>query len=131
MSSLLEYSFNLICDSLQSNLKEKISYRDLNGKGITRAKNYIQKITDFNLSSLSNWDYIILIRDIRNCISHSLGVVEKENLKNKINNSSGIELRDDAILEYFIIEPEFIENSLDKITDYFKDLADYFKDKDL
>jgi len=117
--SLVEYSFNLICNSLQSKLNEKISFQDIYGKGIARAKNYIHKLVGFNLSSVTNWNHIILIRDIRNSVSHSLGVVEKENLKQKINKSSDIKLCDDAVLEYFIIESKFIEDSLERVSVFF------------
>ena len=78
-------------------------------------KNYLSKVCviDFPKSSI-NWNEIKKLNRIRNCIVHSDGEIEssfgKEKLKNIINSTSGLQLRDENEI---IVEKEYIERMID------------------
>lgn len=69
--------------------KEKsfhIDVNDLRGDGIERARNYLNKITGFDLSKTKSWYEIKHIQSIRNCIVHGGGDLTKckEEIKKEI-----------------------------------------------
>jgi len=118
--TLLEVSINQLCDHLKKYEKLPISYRELRGDGIQRAKNYLCKmcaITEpFNRKE---WADIQTLNLLRNCIVHADGNIEQtkspDKLKNRIkvtNHISGnSELHIDKEYLLFIINSsiEFLE----------------------
>ncbi|MFK3812379.1 hypothetical protein [Bacillus halotolerans] len=78
-----ESYLNNVCDSQKKQLYLNLSYKDMKGQGIERAKLYLCKacglITD--AFSSNEWKTIRDYNTLRNAFVHNNGIVDKSNLK--------------------------------------------------
>ncbi|HDY85312.1 MAG TPA: hypothetical protein ENI26_07970 [Methylophaga aminisulfidivorans] len=74
--NFLEHQMNTLCEKLAVSIDSKIELRDLNGKGVERAKLYLTKMVgiDFNKVEME-WSHIQDINKVRNCIVHNGGKI--------------------------------------------------------
>ncbi len=74
------------------NSDTKIKLKDLNGRGITRAKTYLVKVlgSNFPFGTSTEWKEIQGYRELRNCIVHSNGEVAGTKLENYIEKHDGL-----------------------------------------
>jgi hypothetical protein len=89
--SIFEDFMNQLCRSIEVHLGIKISFTDLCGTGIERAKKYLSKLSPISLPvSGKEWELIKEAQAIRNVIAHAAGHIdEKAHSKQlKIINSS-------------------------------------------
>lgn len=122
--SFLENSMYILCHHLYSIYKYPVKVDDLKGDGIVRAKEYLEKLASVDFSELNKeWSNLIALNKIRNCIVHSEGDIESskniDKLKNIINNSSSLSLKNDR---YIKIEKEFINFCIDQVESFLKGL---------
>lgn len=71
--SVFENDLNRLCQHLEHKLNLKLKVSDLSGKGIDRAKLYLTKVANLDLSALSShqfWNEIKHIQQVRNAIVH-------------------------------------------------------------
>jgi len=133
--SYIEDGLNIICnaeysDKARLHKKENmppflIRYKDMKGKGIKRAKLYLEKVIGLNLHSNKNpWSEIDTLRKIRNTIVHSDGTaseeIEKDGNIEKHIKAGRIEITDHGKLK---VNPSYTEYILLKVQQFIKDIG--------
>ncbi|MEA1972591.1 MAG: hypothetical protein U9N34_04765 [Candidatus Cloacimonadota bacterium] len=129
--SYIEDGMNILCnaeysDKVRYQKKEgldefKVKYTDMQGKGIKRAKLYLEKIIGRNLNSDKQpWSEIETLRKIRNTIVHSDGDA-RDSLKNDGNftrhlNAGRLKLNDH---DKIIIESGYLDYILINAREFF------------
>lgn len=78
--SFLEDKLNEICEISSIKSKLKIKLKDMKGRGIHRAKLFMEKICDLALPDEKLWKELEGIGLIRNCLVHSDGETNNEQL---------------------------------------------------
>ena len=112
--SLVEVSLNDLCRYLCNSNKMALTINDLRDDGIQRAKLYLTKVcmVDFPASS-HEWDEIIKLNFIRNCIIHTQGnvgnVKSPGKIINIVDNTPSISIKDER---YLMIERSYVEVSI-------------------
>ena len=132
--SYIEDGMNMLCnveysDKARYHKKEgleefKVKYTDMQGKGIDRAKLYMEKIIGCNLhSDKKPWSEINTLRKIRNAIVHDNGNADSK-LKNDVNfkqhiHDGRLKLENHGKIK---IEPSYLDYILDKVREYFTEI---------
>ena len=81
--SLFENELNTICKILGRNSNLELQLKDLNGKGIERAKLYLEKVVKINFPANSkSWGEITNFSRIRNFVVHNGGRLKEKGDKN-------------------------------------------------
>lgn len=112
--SLLEISLNDLCHYLRNSKKLALSFDELRGEGIERAKLYLTKVCllDFP-ESCKEWNEIQKLNKIRNCIVHAMGDIENakspQKLRNIIANTNGLGLENERFIR---IDSEYINTTI-------------------
>ncbi|MBC8460284.1 MAG: hypothetical protein H8D67_20050 [Deltaproteobacteria bacterium] len=134
--SNIESGLNRLCNVMfsdQSRLDEvqgkdpvKIRYVDMDGKGINRAKLYLEKVFNVNLhAGDQQWAEIDALKKIRNIIVHDDGWASNEMAKNsniktcRKNGFLEIEEKRDGTLGKLIVKPEYLTWILKHVRDFF------------
>ncbi len=111
--SLLEISLNDLCRYLCDSKKLSLSLEESSGDGIKRAKLYLAKVCLIDFPESNEWNEILKLNEIRNCIVHTQGDIEfaksPEKLRNIVANTRGIELENDRFIR---IDSEYINTAL-------------------
>lgn len=91
--SYLESFLNYLCECLYKLNDYSVKHTDLEGKGITRARLYLDKIVgvDFNKIN-SEWASIKNLNLIRNSIVHNSGKSDREKIDRIIKNEPDLSL---------------------------------------
>lgn len=105
--SAFEHELNKLCELMQKHENCKVSFKDLNGNGIVRAKDYLVKVVELNIdTSTQNWMEIKNIQKIRNKIVHSNGTFRETDQEiHYIENCDYLEMNNETelvILEGFL-----------------------------
>lgn len=97
--SFLENSMSVLCNYVQVRESYRLKLDDLKGRGIERARRYLEKVADINFDSLNDeWGKLKNLNRVRNCIVHADGHVDQsETLENIVTSTSGLSLKDDLI----------------------------------
>jgi hypothetical protein len=87
--SYLEHYVNNLCEIYKNNFDGiTLKLNEINGKGITRAKIYLEKVANASpLMTNEEWEKFSILNEIRNKIVHS-GSLSDEELGKKINKLS-------------------------------------------
>jgi len=133
--SLFEFRLNDLCGSLQAFKKEKLSLNDVAGKGIYRAKKYLNKVFEINFpNNPSLWETIDIYQTIRNALVHNEGFVTQDvdKIQKYIEKSKvfSFQLRGSRIIlkESFVGEAiDTIQPCLIQLCDDLKNLCDVSK----
>jgi hypothetical protein len=122
---LLEHRLNHICKFLYKHNKYKLSLDDLKGKGIFRARNYLEKVVGICLPDNSNeWEEIVIYSKIRNIIVHNDGRIDKSNPDKKviayINAKPNIWLDEESYQINFNVQ--FVEDAIKTYRNFYQTL---------
>ncbi len=111
--SFLESSLNDLCLILKEKNLIELDLIDLRGEGIIRAKTYLTKICKIDFPETHEWNEIIKLNKIRNCIVHANGNIKKSNgrssLEKSLLNMKTVVIRDQEFLD---IKIEYIESMI-------------------
>ncbi|MEK4685363.1 hypothetical protein NSQ76_06425 [Bacillus sp. FSL M8-0256] len=117
-----ENYLNSKCNDLQKEKNLNLSYEDIHGHGINRAKTFLTKaclITEpFNTGL---WRDIVDYGKVRNAIAHNQSIVKKKKYSS-IKQLPGLSVEHE-IDEYtfsFILEENFVPKCIDTITEFVK-----------
>lgn len=78
--SIFEDFMNQLCRSVEVYQEIDISFNELNGSGIERAKKYLSKLSSLSLpTSGKEWKQIKDAQAIRNVIAHAAGHIDEKN----------------------------------------------------
>lgn len=114
--SFLENSMTQLCRYLCKQHKYSIELSNRSIDGISSARTNLEKIAkvDFNILK-SEWEDLIWLNKIRNCIVHAEGDVKylgNNILKDHVIQTSGVSLKYER---FILIEREYIDFSIDRI----------------
>ena len=121
--NFLEAQMDELCSILSESINTNIELKDLQGKGITRARLYLTKVANLNLSKVTlEWDYIKNVNKLRNQIVHNAG-----RLPSEPNDPLNLFISQIASLsgtpgECVSVMPYFIEEFIDKLDSFFEKL---------
>lgn len=132
--SYIEDGMNMICNveySAKAHYHKKegleefqVKYTDMDGKGINRAKLYMEKIIGCNLhSDKKPWSEIQTLRKIRDAIVHVDGNADS-NLKDDANFKQHIHYGRLKLENHnkIKIEPSYLDYILEKVREYFNEI---------
>ncbi|MFC6203571.1 hypothetical protein ACFPZK_02440 [Psychrobacter urativorans] len=111
--SYLESFLNHLCGCLHKLNSYQVEYTDLEGKGITRARLYLDKIVgvDFNKIN-SEWASIKNLNLIRNSIVHNSGKSDREKIDRIIKNEPNLSLN---MFNEIRIKDDYINETINQI----------------
>ncbi|EJG0622505.1 hypothetical protein [Vibrio parahaemolyticus] len=128
--SYLEDTLNRLSDALAQHLNSEITYKDLKGAGIVRAKIYLTKIAGFDFEALNGtWSVLTQVNKLRNQLVHNGGylperdsdAVNKFVCSNKyLSGSAGEKVRiSSGFVEFYINELiKFFQLLDNQVTDF-------------
>ncbi len=132
--STFEHMLNELCRIVQRRSAFDLSFRDLGGLGIERAKNYLSKVagvkTPFEKPS---WQRARLLGEIRNAIAHRNGEVDwtpndQRSLGARLSKEPHLQLKkpipeqEDAQL---VLNSEFVRQSIAELRDVLVKVCNY------
>ena len=121
--NFLEDELNKLCNIISECIENKIKLKDLDGKGIHRAQNYLTKVGDFDFSKISQeWAYIKSVNLLRNQIVHSGGCLPEDpchKLNKFISQESTLLGKPGGNI---FLDPDFIGKLIDVLIKFFKKL---------
>jgi hypothetical protein len=79
----MESQINKTCEFVQSSKKQKFSYKELKGNGITRSTKYLKDVLEMEFPSLEARDDLEVARIVRNALVHNDGEVDESGV-NKV-----------------------------------------------
>jgi len=112
--SVIEVALNDLCRYIRHLKELPLSLEDLRDDGLRRAETYLTKVCAIYFSTTAHeWNEIIKLSLIRNCIVHAQGNVNDTKSPSKIQNiiesTRHISLKND---KHIILEREFIVTSI-------------------
>ncbi|PRS29864.1 hypothetical protein [Bacillus pumilus] len=120
---ILENCMNIVCDVARDNKSLKLSYKDIKGQGIVRAKTYLTKVCSIREHfSTKNWELILEYNKLRNVIAHNSSIL-KEDFKIKPDGVKVFTNEDGE--KTFELEEDFIPKcikSVEKFIYCFRDI---------
>ncbi|GBF40728.1 hypothetical protein [Leptospira johnsonii] len=113
--SYIEDYFNSLCAIYKEDDPSLvISLNDINGKGITRAKIYLEKVIKLpNFISNSEWEKLTLLTTLRNKIVHAGSFAEKD-LSKKIEKFYNVDLIRISDNEQILLSIQFVKEFIDE-----------------
>ncbi|MCD6475569.1 MAG: hypothetical protein J7K85_04800 [Anaerolineaceae bacterium] len=142
--NLFEKSLNDMCSICKtySNLTTGIELKDIEGKGIEKAKKYLSKVHGLtDTFSKNEWRKIKIFSKIRNVLTHTYGELDLnqknhriifDEIRNHKTGITGIRIeRYDQSLERadIVVEENFVFQSIKIYRDFIKMLSSEIKDK--
>ena len=80
LDSLVEKLLCEFCGALQKEKGILISFNELKGSPVERAKTYLTKLGKIKIGHLKQWDDLAKLHKIRNCVVHSYGFTDEVKL---------------------------------------------------
>lgn len=121
--SYLEERLHYFCKDLRDKHNLPLKERDLKGNALERAKKYFTKLGKIDIPD--NWEEIVIISDIRNCIVHKEGRIDSGNQKKDKKIQDYIDGRSDIKYDKnkkIILDKEYCVHVLDSIRILFEAL---------
>jgi hypothetical protein len=123
--ALLETYLNEVCALIQREQKLKVSINDLAGNGIFRAKDYLEKVLDFQFpASHKSWQRISNYNRLRNCFVHACGQITSGTNKQLVKFIESNPYTDITFLKRIELREGFVGESCDSIVAFANDLTD-------
>lgn len=120
--SFFECELNRLCDIYQATEKYTVSYRDLNGSGIVRARTYLCKVVGFDHQSSNNeWNNVTKIQSLRNLLVHSDGALPKGGpMRDYVVGSAFLDGEKEVLIQkgYLIFSLNIFNELFQKIHDF-------------
>jgi hypothetical protein len=127
-----EHMLHEICDTVKSKIKSQLSFRDLGGQGIHRARNYLVKIGEIEQPfKTKGWQRAALIGEIRNVIAHRRGEIDlkaHQTLSERLEKEEHIELRklhEDSTEAQIIFDHNFIKETIRDLNAFISSIANF------
>ncbi|MDB5227987.1 MAG: hypothetical protein JWN78_2180 [Bacteroidota bacterium] len=121
--SFVEHNLNEMCNSIKHENKYDVDIKDLRGRGILRAKLYIEKVHKIRMEPLNvELNKIMFYSEIRNKIVHADGDIEKNEFDKIKTNIINLDYNDYGLFRQIKINKEFLDCLLEDIVIFFKKL---------
>lgn len=119
--SYLEEQLYYFCEDLRDKHNLPLKVSDLKGNALERVKKYFTKLGKIDIPA--NWEEILSISDIRNCIVHNEGRIDSGNQKKDRKIQDYIDRRSDIKYDKdkkIILDKEYCVHVLDSIRTLFE-----------
>jgi hypothetical protein len=132
--STFEHTLQELCRIVQRRSGFDLSFKDLEGMGITRARNYLVKVASVQPPFQSPaWNRALLLADVRNAIAHRNGEIEyqpgnKKSLSARLMNEKHLKLKQiiaDQEDARIILEADFVRESIDTLRNIVADICNF------
>ncbi len=125
--SFFENELNQLCNLYKIFFNSTISLEDISGKGIVKAKKYLEKVVGLNLDSLNTeWSILANYKKIRNSLVHNDGKFKSlDELSKILDNVPEIEKSEDL---FIYIKAKFLNNFLLLIEKYLRIIRIIYSD---
>lgn len=124
--SVLEVCLDDLCRYMKNSNNLDLTLEDLKDNGIQRAQTYLMKVCKVDFPKDSHeWNEILKLNSFRNCIIHAQGNVDKvksaSKLRNVIENTDGVELKNDR---YLVVEKAYVETAIHNVKKFLEIIND-------
>ena len=121
----LEDNLDDICNQYAKLYKKDITLKDVSGRGIERSMKYLKLIAGLKLPHENLTKEILLMRDVRNCIAHAGGKLNKPELMKKFKINKFIQVADDDYSEnkFLLFNDKYCKHALKIVDRYLMSLA--------
>ncbi len=132
MYGYFEKLLNDLCREQRDAKQLSLSLKDLSGKGIERAKNYLLKVVGVEKSfTTPEWQSIEAIGVLRNAIAHRDGFVDYEpnrqnSVYSKLTGICGVELRQETMNHEYaqiFFNEQFVIETLDLFDTFIRKIS--------
>ncbi|AQT94922.1 hypothetical protein [Pseudomonas azotoformans] len=128
----IEHILNEICEIVRRKTNSKLSFKDLDGSGIHRARNYLVKIGGIEEPfQTEKWQRIKLLGEIRNIIAHRRGeidIINNTNLSNRLQAEEHLELRklhEESFEAEIIFNHKFIKEAIRDSSSFISSITNF------
>lgn len=137
--STFEHMLHELCTIVQRRSDFNLSFKDLEGAGITRARNYLVKVAGVEAPfQTAAWNRALLLAEIRNAIAHRNGEIDYQPkstkvLSAKLKNEKHLKLKqiiaeqEDAQI---VLNAEFVRQSIESLREVIVDICNFELYKD-
>ena len=132
--STFEHMLHELCRIVQRRSDFSLSFKDLEGAGITRARNYLVKVAGVEAPfQTAAWNRALLLAEIRNAIAHRNGEIDyqpenKKALSAKLKNEKHLELKKNIAEQedaQIILNAEFVRQSIESLREVIVDICNF------
>lgn len=132
--STFEHMLHELCGIVKRRSDFDLSFKDLEGMGITRARNYLVKVAGVKSPFQSAaWNRALLLADIRNAIAHRNGEIDYQpnnpkSLSARLKNEKHLVLK--QIIEeqedaQIVLDADFVRESITSLREVIVDICNY------
>ena len=129
--AMFENELNKLCDRYQNERYLRLSFSDLQGKGIEQSTKYLEKVAGLNLqkSTSKEWQRIVKMQNLRNVIIHQDGSLRNRDSRQVklalayVGEADALSSQDNEIG----VKKGFLAHVLDTFRAYFKSIDDAIK----
>lgn len=132
--STFEHVLHELCIIVKRRSDFELSFKDLEGMGITRARNYLVKVAGVQEPfQTAAWNRALLLADIRNAIAHRNGEIDFQ-LNNPKSLSARLKEEEHLVLKRIIAEQddaqiilnaEFVRQSIENLRKVVADICNF------
>jgi hypothetical protein len=123
MLNLMEHDFNELCKIITISTDQKLKLKDINGRGVNRALDYLKKVVEFDLNKVrEKWPDLQEIIKLRNKIVHSGGQLDEnpnDHLNWYVNDNEFLRGSPGAEV---LLEEGFIDQAIENARAFFDEL---------
>lgn len=124
LHTILETQLRAFCNEMQREKQLSINVDDITGKGIDKARIYLEKLAAIRIADFPEWQHLRTSQKIRNCIVHehgrlSPGSSSHEQICKLTNQNVGLSVTEDHRI---CLAPEFCLKNLDHTASFFRRL---------
>jgi len=132
--STFEHTLHELCRIVERRSGFNLSFKDLDGQGINRARNYLVKLAGVNAPFQSAaWNRALLLADVRNAIAHRNGEIEfspkaAKSLSARLAKEQHIKLKQiapDDDTARIVLDGEFVQQSIVELRKVLVDICNY------
>jgi len=120
--SFIEVGMNALCNAFGQDKKIELSYKDLHGKGINRAKLYFEKVLNIKLSSGKSWSEVVALGKIRNAIVHNEGWPTKEVLDDQCIKKHIAQVNMETPPGPIVINASYLDSIISTVRKFFDEM---------
>lgn len=132
--AMFEHMLNELCRIVQRRSGFRLSLKDIEGKGITKARNYLVKVAGVESPFQTRaWQRVCLFNEIRNAIAHNSGEIEMQrgnpkHLSTRLSKESHMQLKTlvpDQEDAQIVLSPQFVREAIADCRKVLMDVCNY------
>lgn len=134
MWAMFENELNKLCDRYQNERCLRLSFSDLQGKGIEQSTKYLEKVAGLNLQKSSKeWQRIVKMKNLRNVVIHQDGSLRNQD-SGQVKSALAYVAETDTLSSQdneIGLKEGFLAHVLETFRAYFKSIGDAIKKEEV